>query len=56
MNVKKALHGKLLNYQQKRVDKAYEKHGLTDEILDRQIEINQKRHRLNIPETDDYVQ
>ena len=34
--------------KQKEVDKLYEEHGLTDEVLDRQIEINKLRHAHDI--------
>ena len=33
---------------QKEVDQLYEKHGLTDEVLDKQIKINKLRHEQNI--------
>ena len=33
---------------QKKVDKLYDKHGLTDEVLDKQIEINKLRHKHDI--------
>lgn len=37
-----------LNRMQKANDKLYEKDGLTDEVLDNQIEINTKRNALDI--------
>lgn len=33
---------------QKEVDKLYDKYGLTDEVLDKQIEINKLRHEHDI--------
>ena len=36
--------------KQKEIDALYEEHGLTDEILDMQIELNQKRHEQDIPD------
>lgn len=39
---------KELNKKQKIVDKLYEEQGLTEEILNLQLEINQKRHEANI--------
>ena len=37
-----------LNYLQKENDALYKKEGLTDEVLDKQIAINKKRHELDI--------
>ena len=37
-----------LNRMQKANDKLYERDGLTDEVLDNQIEINKKRNALDI--------
>ena len=37
-----------LKKKQKEVDELYEKHGLTDEVLDKQIEINRLRHGHDI--------
>ena len=34
--------------KQKEVDELYEKHGLTDEVLDKQIAINKLRHAHDI--------
>ena len=39
-----------LNRMQKTVDKEYASKGFDDEILDKQIEINKKRNKLNIPD------
>lgn len=33
---------------QEEVDKLYEKHGLTDDVLDKQLEINRLRHKYDI--------
>lgn len=33
---------------QKEVDKLYDENGLTDEVLDKQIEINKLRHKHDI--------
>lgn len=46
----KKFHEWNLNRKQKKVNSDYEFEGLTDEILDRQIEINIKRHELDIPD------
>lgn len=50
-----------LRKKQDEVDKLYEKEGLTDEVLDKQIEINKLRHKHNISDKsnrvyDDFVQ
>lgn len=47
--------------KQKEVDKLYNEHGLTDEVLDKQIAINKLRHAHNITDKetiiyDGYVQ
>lgn len=33
----------------------YEEEGLTDEILDKQIEINKKRNELNLPDREEFI-
>jgi len=50
-----------LNKKQKEVDELFEKDGLTDEVLDKQIAINKLRHAHDIPDEsekvhEDYVQ
>lgn len=52
---------KHLMEKQKEVDKLYKEQGLTDEVLDKQIEINKLRHRHDIPDKtetihEEYVQ
>ncbi|WP_296796144.1 hypothetical protein [uncultured Methanobrevibacter sp.] len=37
-----------LRNEQRVLNRKYEKEGLTDEILDKQIEINKRRHELDI--------
>ena len=39
-----------LNRAQKKLNKEYKTKGLTDNILEKQIKINKKRHKLNIPD------
>jgi len=46
---------------QKEVDKLYDEHGLCDEVLDKQLEINKLRHEHDISDKSnrvngDYVQ
>ena len=33
----------------------YEEEGLTDEILDKQIEINKKRNELDLPDREEFI-
>ena len=40
---------------QKEVDKLYDKHGLTDEVLDKQLEINKLRHEHDISDKSNRV-
>ncbi len=51
----KSIQAWILNRQQAELTNKYEKFGLTDEILDKQIEINEKRHKLDIPDKDNFV-
>lgn len=44
----KYINGFKLNQKQKENDKLYKQYGLTDEVLDNQIEINKKRNELDI--------
>ena len=39
-----------LEERQKELNKKYEEQGLTDEILEEQIQINQLRHEHDIPD------
>ena len=41
---------KKLDAEQKKIDALYAKEGLTDEVLDMHIALNQKRHKYNIPD------
>ena len=52
---------KELAKQQKVIDKEFKKNGLTDEVLDKQIELNKIRHKHDISDESqavykDYVQ
>ena len=44
-----------LNKMQKEVNKLYEEEGLTDEVIQKQLEINELRHKENIPDTSELV-
>lgn len=48
--IKKRYYAWKLNQMQKKVDKEYEEKGLTDHVLEKQIEINKKRNELDIPD------
>lgn len=45
---KNYLHKIQIKNLQRQVDKQYEKEGLTDEVLDKQLEVNKLRHKHNI--------
>ena len=42
--------------RQKAIDEQYIREGLTDEIIDKQIELNKLRNQYNIDIGDDYRQ
>lgn len=44
-----------LNRKQANIEKQMEKYGFTDEILDKQVEINKKRHELDISDKDKLI-
>ena len=44
-----------LKRQQEKLNKEYEQYGLTDEILEKQIELNTKRNKLNIPDETEVI-
>lgn len=44
-----------LRNKQREVDKLYEKEGLTDEVLEKQIEINKEGHKHDIPDENEFV-
>ena len=52
----KKIANKLLNYVQNKINKAYRKDGLTDDILDLQLKINKIRAEHNLSETDEFQQ
>lgn len=41
--------------RQKRINDCFDEEGLTDEILQEQIEVNKKRHELDIHDPDETV-
>lgn len=44
-----------LKKKQKEVDKLYDEHGLTDEVLDKQIAINKLRHEHDITDKEKVI-
>ena len=43
-----------LKNKQRVINKKYEKEGLTDDVLEKQIEINSIRHELDLPDKDKF--
>lgn len=54
-NAKKYLHKIQLKNKQKSIDKDFENEGLTGYVLDQQVELNKKRHELDIPDENEFV-
>lgn len=58
----KKIKGMYYNYQQNKINKEYEKNGLTDSVLDAQLALNKKRNvndicdKKEIINEDGYVQ
>ena len=50
MDIMSKYHAWKLNRMQKTVDKRIDSEGFNDEILDKQLEINNTRNKLNIPD------
>ena len=46
---------KKLAEMQKEIDTEYEKNGLTDEVLEKQVEMNTLRNKLDIPDANNIV-
>ena len=53
--VRKLVRKFKLNRKQKKVNKLYEQYGLTDEVLDMQLEINEMRNQLDISDPNQKV-
>ena len=45
----------MLKNRQKRINDCFDEEGLTDEILNEQIEVNRKRHELDIHDENETV-
>ena len=55
MNPIKLIQAWDLKRQQEKLNKEYEQYGLTDEILEKQMELNAKRNKLNIPDETEII-
>ena len=49
------IRGFRLNRKQKKIDKLYEEEGLTDRVLDMQLEVNEKRFKHDISDPNQKV-
>ena len=54
-NIKKFFKKISLKNKQKHVNKLYERDGLTDEVLNLQVQINQERNDYNITDEDEKI-
>lgn len=53
--IKRIIYKPLINRQQTQLNKQYATDGLTEEILEKQIQLNIKRHKLNITDKTEYL-
>ena len=53
--IKKIIYKPLINRQQTQLNKQYAVDGLTEEILEKQIQLNIKRHKLNITDKTEHL-
>ena len=44
-----------LKNKQRAVTKEYERDGLTENVLEQQVQINTERHELDLPDSDNFV-
>ena len=51
----KIIIGWNLNRKQADLNEKYELYGLTDELLDKQVELNKKRHELDIRDKNNVI-
>ena len=52
---KKFLKSIQLKNKQKSIAKQFQKDGLTDELLEAQVKLNQERHKHDIPDESEFV-
>lgn len=55
MKAKRFLHKIQIKNRQRVINKQYEKEGLSDDVLEKQIEINCLRHELDIPDESKFI-
>lgn len=55
MKLTRKFHEWNLNRKQADVEDQMGKYGLTDELLEKQVEINKKRHELDIPDKKEII-
>ena len=48
--IKRIYYKPILNRRQKKLDELFEEEGFTDDVLEKQVEININRHELDIPD------
>lgn len=53
--VKRVFYKPVVNHQQKKLNEEYELYGLTDEVLEKQIAINIRRHELDLADKDKII-
>lgn len=53
MEIRRTITKKLIKYAQKLINRAYERNGMTDKLLEQQVKLNELRHKYDINETDD---
>lgn len=59
--IKRIIYSPILNREQKKLNKAFKENGYSDELFDKQVKLNKKRCKYNIPDKtkfvyDDFVQ
>ena len=53
--ISKIINGYKLNKKQKEVTAKFKQEGLTDAVLEEQIEINKARHEMDIPDSNNKI-
>ncbi|WP_296874595.1 hypothetical protein [uncultured Methanobrevibacter sp.] len=51
----KKIYAVYLDYEQRQVTKLYKSEGLTRKVLNKQAQINEKRHELNLPDRHEMI-
>lgn len=52
---KRYYHHIQLKNKQRAIDKQFEKEGLTDDVLAKQVEVNTMRNELDIPDKNEFI-